>query len=167
MPETGGAPAKRVGVVTSTVIPSVLTAVAFGAGSNLGLVGDLPLWVLLALLVGAGALGQISGKFVRPDASALAMHCALAAQVLPVSAIIYAIGWGPTLTVGYVFVISRALDAGGSRVWKATLGWMTLGVFLGQIAIVLGIVPSYVPERYVHGLAALGVLGMAFVVWLI
>jgi diguanylate cyclase (GGDEF)-like protein len=167
MTETAAVPAKRVGVVTSTVVPSVLTAVAFGVASHFGLVGDLPLWVLLALLVGAGALGQISGKFLRPDASAFAMHSALAAQVLPVSAIIYAIGWGPTLTVGYVFVISRALDAGGSRVWKATLGWMTLGVFLGQIAIVLGIVPSYVPERYVNGLAALGVLGMAFVVWLL
>ena len=83
------------------------------------------------------------------------------------SAIIYAIGWGPTLTIGYVFVVSRALDAGGSRVWRATLGWMTLGVALGQVAIVVGLVPSYVPTRYVHGLAVLGVLGMAFVVWLL
>jgi len=38
---------------------------------------------------------------------------------------------------------------------------MTLGVALGQVAIVVGLVPSYVPTRYVHGLAVLGVLGMA------
>ena len=135
----------RVGLATSVVVPSVLTAGLFGVASHFGLVGDLPLWVLLALLVGSGALGQVSGKFVRPAASGLALHSALAAQVLSVSAIIYAIGWGPTLTVGYVFVVSRALDAGGSRVWRAILGWMTLGVVLGQIAIAFHVVPSYVP----------------------
>jgi diguanylate cyclase (GGDEF)-like protein len=167
MTETATVPAKRVGVVTNVVAPSVLTALAFGVASHFGLVGNLPLWALLALLIVGGALGEGTAKFVRPDAGAFALHGALAAQILSVSAIIYAIGWGPTLTIGYVFVVSRALDAGGSRVWRATLGWMALGVILGQVAIVVGLVPSYVPTRYVHGLAALGVLGMAFVVWLL
>jgi len=167
MTEIAAAAGNRLPVLKSVVVPSVLTAVSFGVASRYGLVGNLPLWVLLTLLFGAGALGEITGKFVRPDASALTLHAALAAQILSVSAIIYAIGWGPTLTIGYVFVVSRALDAGGSRVWRATLGWMALGVALGQIAIVIGLVPSYVPTQYVHGLAALGVLGMAFVVWLL
>src|SRR4051794_23635218 len=100
MTEKATAPAKRVGVVTSVLVPSALTAVAFGVASHFGLVGDLPLWALLALLVVAGALGEITAKFVRPDASAFALHGALAAQILSVSAIIYAIGWGPTLTIG-------------------------------------------------------------------
>jgi diguanylate cyclase (GGDEF)-like protein/PAS domain S-box-containing protein len=156
-----------VGFLTSVVVPTSLTAGAFVVASHFGLVGDLPLWLLLALMAGAGALGQATAGLVRPDTSPFELHAALAAQVLPVSAIIYAIGWGPTLMIGYVFVVARVLDAGGSRVWRATLGWMTLGVALGQIAIVLGVVPTYVPDRYVHGLAVLGVLGMAFVVWLL
>src|SRR5207247_3908455 len=86
---TAGAP---VGAVTNVVIPSVLTAVAFGVASHFGLVGDLPLWVLLTLLVGAGVLGEATAKLVRPDASAFALHSALAAQLLSVSAIIYALG---------------------------------------------------------------------------
>jgi diguanylate cyclase (GGDEF)-like protein len=167
MTKTAAGSDNRVGFLTSVVVPTILTAVAFVVASRFGLVGDLPLWMLLTLMAGAGALGQATAGLVRPDASPFELHTALAAQVLPVSAIIYAIGWGPTLTVGYVFVVARVLDAGGSRVWRATLGWMALGVALGQVAIVMGVVPSYVPTKYVHGLAALGVLGMAFVVWLL
>src|SRR5438477_528153 len=148
-------------------MPSVLTAVAFGVASHFGLVGDLPLWLLLTLLVGAGVLGEATAKLIRPDASDVALHGALAAQLLSVSAIICAIGWGPTLTIGYVFVVSRALDNGGSRVWRPTLGWTALGIALGQVAIAVGLVRTYVPAPYVHGLAALGILGMAFVMWLL
>ena len=162
-----GSSHRWVGGVATVVVPNVLTALAFGVASRFGLVGDLPLWLLLTLLVGAGVLGEATGRYVRPDTSAVALHGALAAQILSVSTIIYVIGWGPTLTIGYVFVVSRALDAGGARVWRATLGWTALGIALGQVAIAVGLVRTYVPAPYVHGLAALGILGMAFVMWLL
>src|SRR5438445_8396072 len=82
------------------VVPSALTAVAFAVASHFGLVGNLPLWVLLLLLAVSGALGEVTAAWVRPDASGRVLNTALAAQVLSVSAIIYAIGWGPTLTIG-------------------------------------------------------------------
>jgi len=158
---------RRLRSVAVTAVPSLLTAIAFGVASHLSLVGDLPFWVLLAMLVLGGVVSYATSDWLSPDASRRALHGALAAQVLSVSAIIYAIGWGPTLTVGYVFVISRALDAGGSRVWRATLGWTAAGMALGEVAIAAHIVPTYVDVPYVHGLAALGILGMAFVMWLL
>ncbi len=157
----------RGGRVALVVVPSVLTAVAFMVASYFGLVGDLPLWVLLTLLAVSGVVGEVTVGLVTADATTSALHFAVASQVLSVSAIIYAIGWGPTLTIGYVFVVARLLDKGGARVWRATLGWTVLGIALGQTAIGLGIVPTYVPAPYVHGLAALGILGMAFVMWLL
>ncbi len=155
------------GRVAIVVVPSVLTAVALVAASRFGLVGDLPLWFLLTLLVGSSVVGELTGGLVTPDASTPALHFAIAAQILAVTAIIYAIGWGPTLTIGYVFVVARVLDEGGAGVWRVTLFWTAVGIALGQVAIAVGVVRTYVPAPYVHGLAALGILGMAFVMWLL
>src|SRR5215210_4966823 len=117
------------------VVPSALTAAALAALSHLGLVGDLPLWFLLAMLAAAVGVAEVTGRFAERDPSTLRLQGALAAQVGCVTAIIYAIGWGPTLTVGYVFVLVRALENGGARVWRATFAWTLVGVSCGQVAI--------------------------------
>jgi len=158
---------RRLRNIAFVVVPCVLTATAFGIASHFGLVGNLPAWMLFLLLALGGAQSQITSGWLRPDASTRSMHAALAAQVMAVTAIIYVIGWGPTLTIGYVFVISRALDEGGSRVWRATLGWTIVGITLGELGIAFNLFPTYVDVPYVHGLAALGILGMAFVMWLL
>src|SRR5262245_44755935 len=103
----------RVRNIAVVVVPCALTAIAFGIASHFNLVGDLPFWVLLVFLGLGGVLGEITGTWITPEARPRALHGALAAQALSVTTIIYAIGWGPTLTVGYVFTISRALDNGG------------------------------------------------------
>ncbi len=151
------------GRVTSVVVPSTLTGIAFVVLSRFGLTGHLPLWFLLTLLAVAGFLGEFTGRFIRPDASALSFHLAIAIQSLSVSAIIYAIGWGPTLSIGYLFVVTRALDLAGMRAWRATLIWAVVGISLGQVAIAVGLVSTYVPVPYVHGLALLSILGVGFV----
>jgi PAS domain-containing protein len=167
MSERAGREQPPLGRLATAVVPSVLTALAFWALSRFGVVGDLPIWVLLTLLAVAGVSGELTGGMLTPDASFAALNAAMAAQVLGVTAIIYAIGWGATLSIGYVFVLARALDRGGSRVWRAMLFWTVAGIVLGQAAIALNIVPTYVRVPYVHGLAALSILGMAFVIRLL
>jgi diguanylate cyclase (GGDEF)-like protein len=153
--------------VANVVVPSVLTAVTFGVLSRFDLVGNLPLWVLFTLMLAAGLSGELTGGLLTPDASPLMLHATMAVQFLGVTAIIYAIGWGPTLSIGYVFVLARALDTAGSRVWRTALLWTIVGIGLGQCAIALNIVPTYVRVPYVHGLAVLCALGMAFVIRLL
>src|ERR1700686_152918 len=148
-------------------VPSLLTAAAFVVLSRFGLAGHLPLWALLGLLTVAGVLGEFTGRSVRFDAGLWSLHAAIAVQCLSVSAVIYAIGWGPTLAVGYLFIVSRALDLAGARAWRVTFLWATIGIALGQVAIVFRIVPTYVPVPYVHGLAVLSVLGVGFVMSLL
>jgi diguanylate cyclase (GGDEF)-like protein len=157
----------RISRAATVVVPSGLTAAAFAVGSHFGDVGTLPLWALLLLLAAVGIEGELTGVLLRPEASTAALHTALAAQALGITTIIYAIGWGPTLTIGYVFVVARALDMAGSRVWRIALGWTVVGILAGQLAIAINLVPTYVRAPYVHGLAALGILGMAFVLRLL
>src|ERR1700730_18319234 len=156
-----------VGRAAFVVVPSVVTGGALVVLSRLGFVGDLPLWLLLSLLIVVSVVGQLTGGVMGRDATAPALRAAIGAQVLAISTLIYAIGWGPTLSVGYVFVVASALDGAGARGWRITLGWAAVGITLGEVAIAVGVVPTYVPAPYVHGLAALDILGMAFVMWLL
>jgi diguanylate cyclase (GGDEF)-like protein len=154
-------------LTTTVVVPSILTGAAFVALSHFGLVGRLPVGGLLCLLAIAAVIGEKLVSGVRPGTTAARLHFAIAAQTLAVTAIIYAIGWGPTLAIGYLFVFARLLEEGGSRVWRPTLLWMVAGIAGGQLAITLDLVPTYVPKEYALGLAALGALGTAFVIRLL
>ena len=155
------------GRVANVVVPSTCTAVAFVVLSRFGLTGHLPLWVPLLLLAGACAAGEFVGPLIRPDSGTGTLHLAIALLCLSVSAVIYAIGWGPTLAIGYIFVVGRTLDLAGTRTWPLVLGWSAAGIVCGQVAVATGLVYTYVPVPYVHGLAALDILGAAFVMSLL
>ena len=86
MVETSGRADNRgVRRVATVVVPSLFTAAAFAVLSHFHVVGDLPLGVLLALLVVVSVSGELTGGLIRRDGSALALHAALAAQVLDVT----------------------------------------------------------------------------------
>ena len=149
------------------VVPSALTALAFVLLSQFHLTGRLPLWALLIVLGVAAVVGEVAGRFVDSNATTGVLHLAIGAQCVNVAVIIYVIGWGPTLALGYLFVAARALDTGGSRTWKVTTFWAVVATAVGQGSIALGLVKTYVPVPWVHGLAFLGVLGNGFVIWVL
>lgn len=153
--------------VASVAGASALTAAAFVVLAQFRLTGRWPVWVLLILLVIGELTTELSNRVLRPDARALSLHMAIGSQSLATAAVIYAIGWGPTLAIGYVFIAARALNLAGSRTWHVTLIWACIGTVLGQIAIALGWVSTYVPIPYVHGLAVLSILGLGFVMSLL
>jgi diguanylate cyclase (GGDEF)-like protein/PAS domain S-box-containing protein len=160
----GGAPFGRIAVVG---VPTILTALAFVVGGRFDVVGDLPIWMLVAFVFVAGAIAQGGSRLTEVRSGNIALHVSLAAQMTGVSIIIYAIGWGPTLAIGYVFVCARVIDEVGQRAWGVAVFWSTVCVVVGEIAIALGWVPTYVPTPYVHGLAGLSILGTAFVMRLL
>ena len=151
----------------SVVGASALTAAAFALLSHYRLTGHWPLWVLLILLVAGALLGELSSRAIGPQATSLTLHLAIGSQCLMTAVIVYAIGWGPTLAVGYLFIAARALNLAGSRSWPVAFVWAVVGTLLGQIAIATRLVSTYVSTPYVHGLAALSVLGLGFVMSLL
>ncbi len=157
-------PAVRLAAVA---LPTAGTAVAFVVMSHFHLIGHEPVWVILALLLVGGLVGESTGRLLEANQSAWVLHLAVGAQCLTVGAIIYAIGWGPTLAIGFLFVAARALDLAGSRVLWAVLFWTAVATFGGELAIAFGLITSYVPVPEVHGLAALMVLGVAAVTWVL
>jgi diguanylate cyclase (GGDEF)-like protein len=154
--------------VLALTVSSAITGACFVVLHRLHLVGTAPLPVLLGML-GAGTVAAqiVSRRFVAGKPTRRQLHALLALQMLSVTAIIYTIGWGATLAIGYVFVVATDLEEVGARVWRPALGWAITGIACGELAVALGIVPSYVHEPYGHGLAALTALGTSFILYLL
>jgi diguanylate cyclase (GGDEF)-like protein len=140
--------------------------VAFVIMSRYNFIGDEPIWVILILLALAAVIGESMSRLLAADPTGWKLHAGVGLQCLAVAAIIYAIGWGPTLAIGFLFIAARALDIVGSRVWPIVVIWTAISTLAGQIAIGLGL-DTYVPTPSVHGLAVLSVLGVWFVTWIL
>lgn len=143
---------------------TLLAGAAFVALHYLGFVGPLPLAELLGLLAVAGMTDAFAQARWGPGSDLRQLHARLALEMAATSVVIYAIGWGPALAVGYMVVAAEDLRSGGSQVWRPAIFWSVAWMAVGQLAVAAGIAPTYIPAPYVHGLAALAALGLAFVI---
>lgn len=160
-------PTRDWGRVSFLAVAIGLTGLAFAGLYSFGVVGDVPLVGLLGLLALASAAGQLAARWYRAGACGWRLHLLVAVQMAGVTSIIYAIGWGPTLSIGYVFVVAGDLEEFGSRVWRTALGWIVVCMLCGEAAFAAGLAHSYVSRPYVDGLAGLSMLGVGFVVRLL
>ena len=157
----------RRGVFTETWFSASLTAIGFVVLSRLHALGGLPLWVPLGLLVVSAAFVELTGRRWGAHLNDRQLEVLVAVHIVTVGVIIYAIGWGATLAVGYLFIVAKDLENHGSRVTRPALTWLVGVTVLGQAAVQAGLVHTYVKTPGVHGLAALECLGAAVVVQLL
>src|SRR5205807_215864 len=125
------------------------------------------LWVLYLILGSAGVASFLAERRWPAHCTQRQLHARVAIDIAATTSVIYAIGWGPTLAIGYVFVVANEFRKHGSRVWHPALVWTTLGIGVGQAAIALGVAPTLISEPEVHGLALLSALGTVFIMRLL
>lgn len=148
-------------------IEASVTLGVFAVLHRADFLGELPLATVATLMVVTIAINWVLRRVCSSEDSVLHRHARIAVQQCLIGSIIYAIGWGPTLAVGFLVVVADDLQANGSRVWRAAVVWTMVAMAAGQIAIAAGIVGSYIDEPSVHGLAVLSALGTAFVIRLL
>ncbi|MBV8985048.1 MAG: EAL domain-containing protein [Acidimicrobiia bacterium] len=140
-----------------------LTALVFYALHEWGSIADTPLWSLYLILGLAGLTSFLAERRWPAECTRRQLHARVAIDIAATTAVVYATGWGPTLAIGYVFVVANEFRDHGSRVWQPALVYTALGIGLGEAAIASGFAPSIVHEPEVHGLAVLAILGTAFI----
>jgi diguanylate cyclase (GGDEF)-like protein/PAS domain S-box-containing protein len=90
-------------------------------------------------------------------------------QVIGTACVIYETGWGPVLSVGFVFCAAQAVALEGSpAVFPATM-WSLICLAVAETAVGLGWAPSVLSTGRSHGIAVLMGAGLVFVnriVWL-
>jgi diguanylate cyclase (GGDEF)-like protein/PAS domain S-box-containing protein len=127
------------------------------------LAGTTPLWGYALIAVWVTIAGSLAQAAWPQLVTTRQVHARMALLVPAAVALIYATGWGAGLVMALAFVVADTVKSGGSRTAGVALLWCLGGVAGGQAAIVAGIAPSAVPDPGVHGLAALGALGLALV----
>ncbi len=147
----------------------VTCVVLFWLGARAGLIATTPLWVLAVLLAVTVCASRAAHVLIPPPARGVALWVRIGVEMAGITAVVYALGWGPTLGVGYLFGTVDNLDDDGWAVSVPAIVCSVAGIGLGQLAIVLGFAPTLITQPLVHGLAALSAIGVAgtirFLTW--
>ncbi|MEV4278527.1 diguanylate cyclase domain-containing protein [Actinoplanes xinjiangensis] len=121
-------------------LPVVLALYPFG------LVGHAPWLLTMAPFVLFGILEQPAvldrlrrGRPGRWPSLGVVLH------LLVVGWIIYVLGWGTVLPLGFALVATQHIRVSGARMWRPAAAWTAFCIVTAQIGIALGWVFSYLP----------------------
>src|SRR5205085_1805340 len=136
-----------------------LTAVAFYALHRWGAIAHIRLWVLYLILGSAGVASFLAERRWPAHCTQRQLHARVAIDIAATTSVIYAIGWGPTLAIGYVFVVANEFRKHGSRVWPPSLVKNASDAIcvvdaenkIVTITPAIELVTGYPPETYLGG----------------
>jgi diguanylate cyclase (GGDEF)-like protein/PAS domain S-box-containing protein len=136
-----------------------LAAACFWWFRNEGWLADTPFWILLVLLVGTGIMNFASVLWLkRAPHDQARIQVRLCVSMLATTSIVYAVGWGPMLVIGYGVGFAIVLQEAGSASWRSGFAWSVVAVGLGQLAIELQIAPTLIDEGLGNALALGGLI---------
>ncbi len=124
-----------------------------------GLIADIPYWEIAALLLAAVALSSVNVALWSEARTGWRVTARMTIEMVSVGLVIYGIGWGPALAIGFVFGAADGMRSAGSSVAKPAMAATVGCIGLGQLAIGLGWAPSLISQPLVHWLAAMDALG--------
>ena len=151
-------------LVDPTVLTLPVVIPVFWAASRLSLIAATPLWLLCALLAGSFLATSVATVLSEEKETTGWVWVRVAVHVFGITAVMYAIGWGPTLAIGLIFGAVESIRISGLRAVTPAIVLSVVGIGLGQVAIALRIAPTLVSEPLVHGLAVLAALGLTFTI---
>ena len=139
-----------------------LAAVAILALQQIHFVARSPIWLIPAIIVVGQLASSAAGFWWDRSHTAIRLNARIGTQVVLVTAIIYATGWGPALAIGLVLVGQESLAMTGSSSYRAVLVWTFACLAAGEGSVALHWAPTLLPVPAAHGLAFLVAIGIAF-----
>lgn len=130
----------------------------------LHLIAPLPYWAIAALILSALVINTLAVALLPETTSGTVLTCRVGVEMGVIAAVVYGIGWGPILAVGFVFCAADAMRSSTSAVARPAIIWTVVFIGLGQLAIFVGLAPTLISQPLVHGLAVLGALGALFTI---
>ena len=147
-----------------TVLTLPVVAPVFWAARRLDLIASTPIWLLCALLVGAFVASCVTTALWGQFHEGWRLWARIAEQTFGITAVMYAIGWGPMLAIGLIFGAVEGIRLSGSRAVVPAMVSSVAALTLGELAIAAGLAPTLVEQPLVHGLAVLAALGVTFTI---
>jgi diguanylate cyclase (GGDEF)-like protein/PAS domain S-box-containing protein len=157
----------RANALDRTLLANPPVAVVFCIFRWRHLIAPEPYWLYVGLLLVGGLVSVLAttlwGDTKRPWHPSA--HIATTTAVIAVVA--YSTGWGPILSLGFLFGTAAAIELFGSKARWPCLVSTTVAVGLGQLAIALHLAPSFLRQPRVHGIAGLSLIGVLLVIELL
>lgn len=154
-------------VLDPTVLAGPPTAAALCVLRLVGLTAPLPYWSIVALVLFAQVASITSAALWAEQPRGWSLRAYVAVVMGVIAAVAYSTGWGPILSIGFIFGAAYALQLSGSAAARPAVVFSVLYMGLGQLAISLHVAPSLIREPLVHGLAVLGLIGVLLTIFLL
>jgi diguanylate cyclase (GGDEF)-like protein/PAS domain S-box-containing protein len=152
------------GAIAAVYVSVPLAAIAFWWLYREHHVGSTPLWVMVIILAITSVVNLGSFLWLRTHPGpGLQMQMRLAVSAMSTTAVVYTLGWGSILIIGYAVGVAEIVRSNGSATWRGALGWNGGCILLGEIAIQLHIAPSILPIPIAHEVAFFGFCCLAVV----
>jgi len=133
----------------------------------LHLIADEPYWLYVVIVTGGGALPVLCSALWGEGRKPWHVWANVGAGMASTAVVAYCTGWGPILSIGFLFGSASAIRMFGSKATKPCLVWTTFSMTMGQVAIALHLAPTFIHEPQVQGVAGLGLTGALLVIWLL
>src|ERR1039457_3309973 len=134
---------------------------------SLHLIALEPYWLYIAVLIGSGTIRVIYSSLWSESDRRWYRSGYIGIYMVVIAIVAYTTGWGPILSIGFLFGAAAAFQLFGSKATVPCLVWTTIAMALGQLAIGLHLAPTIIREPIVQGVAALGLLGALLVIELL
>jgi diguanylate cyclase (GGDEF)-like protein/PAS domain S-box-containing protein len=133
----------------------------------IGVIAPIPYWLIIVLVVGAQVISIVAAATWTERINGWNLTAYVGVIMGVIGVVAYSTGWGPILSLGFIFGAASAVQLCGSAVTRPAVIWTIVYMGLGQLAIWKGIAPSLIRQPLVHGLAALGLLGVVLTIVLL
>ncbi|HLM95425.1 MAG TPA: EAL domain-containing protein [Acidimicrobiales bacterium] len=154
-------------VLDPTVLAGPPVAVALCLFRLAGLIAALPYWAIVTLVLGAQAVSIVLAALWTEGARGWRQTAYVGGVMGVIGVVAYSTGWGPILSLGFIFGAAYVLQLSGSGAARPAMVWTVVYMGLGELAISLGIAPSLISRPLVHGLAGLGLMGVLLTITLL
>ncbi len=132
-----------------------------------GLVAAIPYWSIVLVIVIAQAISLLSAAAWLNHPYGWRLTAYVACNFGAIGMVAYSTGWGPILSLGFVFGAASTFELAGSKATRRCLLWTAVYMGLGQLAIWRGLAPSLITQPRVDGLAVLCLAGVLLIIAMI
>jgi diguanylate cyclase (GGDEF)-like protein/PAS domain S-box-containing protein len=133
----------------------------------LHLIAPEPYWVYIAIVAGGGAASVICSTLWETPSKPWHLSAYVGGNMAVIGVVAYSTGWGPILSIGFLFGAAASFQIFGSKATWPCVAWTAVAIGLGQLAIALHLAPSFIHEPLVFGVSVLGLVGAVLVIELL
>jgi diguanylate cyclase (GGDEF)-like protein/PAS domain S-box-containing protein len=154
-------------VLDPTLFATLLVAGIFCLFRWFRLIALEPYWFYIAVLIGAAVLRVVFSALWEKPGRRWHQSAFIGANMAIIAVVAYSTGWGPILSIGFLFGAATAYELFGSKAMVPCLVWTAVAMVLAQLAIALHLAPTLIRQPTVLGVAGLGLVGALLVIELL